>query len=130
MKHTACARETALDVPSMDRSHHILFGDLSELAALPEYEFRAHFDTMVVDLERDFYAEDEWMERIDYPETQFHREQHAIVLSALHHTHSKVKTGDIEFGRLIVASLSTWLAQHIAMTDLPLARAIRRVGLR
>lgn len=129
MKRKAWANEMALDVPAMDRSHHVLFGDLSGLAAMPERKFGPHFDTLIVDLERDFFTEDEWMERIDYPGTPSHREQHAIVLSALHHTHSKVMAGDIEFGRAIVVSLSAWLTDHIAMMDLPLAFAIRRAGL-
>lgn len=130
MKRTTCSNEMALDVPAMDRSHHVLFGDLSGLAALPEPKFRPHFDRMMVDLERDFYTEDEWMERIDYPETPSHREEHAILLSALHRTHSKVMAGDIEFGRLIVVSLSAWLTDHIASMDGPLALAIRHTGIR
>jgi hypothetical protein len=38
--------------------------------------------------------------------------------------------GDIEFGRLIVVSLSAWLTDHIASMDGPLALAIRRAGIR
>ncbi|MDB5771259.1 MAG: hypothetical protein JWM42_1633 [Burkholderia sp.] len=126
MKQTSWSNEMALDVPAMDRSHHVLFGDLSGLGALPEPAFRTHFETMIVDLEHDFFTEDEWMDRIDYPQTLSHREEHSVILSALHHTHSKVMEGDVEFGRVVVVSLCAWLVDHIATMDLPLAFAIRR----
>jgi hemerythrin len=129
LRRTAWSNAMALDVPAMDRSHHLLFGELSKLAGLREPEFASRFCTMVADLERDFYAEDDWMERIDYPETHSHREQHAIASSALHHAHSKVMAGDIELGRTIALSLRAWLTDHIVTMDLQLALAIRRAGV-
>lgn len=130
MRRTAWPNKIALDVPAMDRSHHLLFGELSELASLREPEFAPRFRAMVADLEHDFYTEDEWMERIDYPDTQSHREQHALASSALHHAHSKVMAGDIEFGRMVTVSLCGWLTDHIATMDRQLAFAIRRAAAR
>jgi hemerythrin-like metal-binding protein len=130
MRRTAWPNAMTLDVPAMDQPHHLLFGELSDLAGLPESEFTSRFRTMVADLERDFYAEDEWMERLDYPETHSHREQHAIASSALHHAHSQVMAGDIELGRIVAVSLRAWLTDHIVTMDLQLARAIRRASVR
>jgi hemerythrin-like metal-binding protein len=110
----------------MDRSHHVLFNDLSSLASQDGDKFDWRFASMVGDLERDFYLEDEWMERIAFGDAPSHREQHAIILAALHRTHAKVMAGDIEFGRMMVIALSAWLDNHIATTDGRLALAIRR----
>lgn len=129
MKTLAWSNEMALHMPAMDRSHFVLFDDLSGLAAVPKRKFPARFTEMIADLECDFCTEDEWMERIDYPEIRSHREHHALALSALHHAHSKVMAGDIELGRLVAASLPAWLTDHIATMDTPLAFAIRRAGL-
>jgi hemerythrin len=128
MKQIVWSNQMALDVPAMDRSHLLVFGELSQLATLPERKFCPRFETMIAWLEGDFFTEDEWMESIDYPETPSHREQHAIALSALHHAHSKVMAGDIELGRQVVASLSAWLVDHITTMDMPLALAARRAG--
>jgi hemerythrin-like metal-binding protein len=128
MKQIIWSNEIALDIPAMDRSHQIVFGELSQLATLPDRKFRPRFAAMIAGMECEFFSEDEWMERIDYPETQSHREQHAIGLGALHHAHSKVMAGEIELGRMVVASLSAWLIEHITTMDVPLALAVRRAG--
>lgn len=128
-KRTGWSNELALEVPMMDRSHRVILSDLSGMASLTGEQFVSRFTAMVGDLERDFFVEDEWMERIAFAETSYHREQHATILGALHRTHAKVMSGDIEFGRIIIVALSAWLADHIATMDLPLACAIRRAGL-
>jgi hemerythrin len=48
------------------------------------------------------------------------------MLSALHHTLSKVMQGDVDAGRMALELLPEWLQFHIATTDKDLADAVRR----
>lgn len=64
------------------------------------------------------------MEEIDYPELRAHREQHARVLSALHHVAPHVMNGDLALGREAAELLPQWFLFHLASMDTALAFAL------
>src|SRR6185312_1339697 len=82
-------------VAEMDRLHYDFFEALSALAAMPDNEFMLGFGGFICHVERAFRMEEQWMESSDFAADKSHREQHARVLSALHHLHSRVLAGDI-----------------------------------
>jgi hemerythrin len=122
---TTWSSEMKLGVPAMDELHHAFFAVLEELEAASDNDFPARFDSLVDGIERDFAAEEKWMGEIKYGALQSHVEQHARVLSALHHAQSGVMAGDIAQGREAIELLSQWFVFHITTMDNALARAIQ-----
>lgn len=64
------------------------------------------------------------MERIDFPALNSHREQHARILSGLHHVVPHVMNGEIESGRQAIELLQEWFLFHLTTMDLALAVAV------
>lgn len=118
--------EMKLGVAAMDELHQTFFASLKALQAAPDFDFPARFDQLVADVERDFAAEEKWMEKINFISIQSHLEQHARVLSALHHAQAGVMGGDIAQGREAIELLSQWFVFHITTMDNALARAIQK----
>jgi hemerythrin len=65
------------------------------------------------------------MEETEFPGIKTHREQHARVLSALHHIHPQVTSGNAVLGRKVIEDLlPQWLAFHISTMDMAWAMQI------
>ena len=118
--------EMSLGVVAMDELHQAFFASLKELQAASDFDFPSRFDRLVADIESDFAAEESWMGKIDFVGIQSHLEQHARVLSALHHAQSAVMGGDVAQGREAIELLSQWFVFHISTMDKALARAIQQ----
>lgn len=126
MPEKMLAIDMSTGVPEMDRLHYDFFEALSALAALPDSEFALGFRGFVCHAERAFYREEQWMENSDFAADKSHREQHARVLSALHHVHSRILAGDIATGRETIETLlPQWFAFHISTMDMALAAAMQ-----
>lgn len=113
-----------LGVPEMDTAHEAFLAELGELLNLPDDQFAAAFLAMIGKVECDFREEEILMEDIDYPGLQGHREQHARVLSALHHVAPHVMDGDIALGREAAELLPQWFLFHLSTMDTALAFAL------
>lgn len=113
-----------LGVPAMDSSHKAFVDELAQIAATPDDQFGALFFLLIARLERDFDEEAELMEEIDFPALNSHREQHARVLSGLHHVVPHVMNGEIAIGRQAVEFLQEWFLFHLSTMDLALAVAL------
>lgn len=118
------SRTMAFGVPAMDRAHEELEGELRRLADATDDAFPGSLSRLIAIVERDFGDEERWMEEIDFPALCSHREQHARVLSGLHHAASRVMAGDIACGRDAVGLLTTWFPMHVATMDMALAVAL------
>jgi hemerythrin len=57
---------------------------------------------------------------------QIHCEQHARMLSGLHHAAARAMAGDCAAGREALRLLPQWLVFHIATMDQALVAALRR----
>ena len=116
--------EMALGVPAIDAAHEALFLELARLSQLDDRHFTVAFRDLVAAVERDFRGEEELMEVIGFASLANHREQHARVLSGLHHAWAAVDEGDLAQGRHALALLPQWLIFHQATMDLALAAAL------
>ena len=116
--------EMALGVPAIDAAHRALFEELARLEQLDDRYFHAGFGELIAAVERDFREEEDLMEEIGFPSLPNHREQHARVLSGLHHAWASVDAGDLEQGRHALTLLPQWLLFHQATMDLALAAAL------
>lgn len=123
-EHFEWIPEMALGNPEMDAAHRALMEHLCALMKSPSARFAAEFPGLVKQLEEDFYEEEKLMESIDFPSLLPHREQHARVLSGLHHVLPRVLAGDVEAGRQSVDLLAQWFAFHLMTMDTALACAL------
>ena len=117
-------QELVLGIPEMDDAHHAFVERLAALAKAPAARFCDDFQSLVAELERDFKAEEDAMEAIDFPLLSAHREQHGRALAGLHHVMPQVLGGDVRTGRETVELLSQWFAFHLTTMDAALAYAI------
>jgi hemerythrin-like metal-binding protein len=114
-----------LGVPALDQSHEAMFEELARLAMAPDQDFAHWYPLLIVAMERDFREEEEMMEVLDLPSFRVHREQHARMLSGLHHTASSVMAGHVAPGRQAIRLLTQWMVFHIATMDKALAAALQ-----
>ena len=124
MQAISWSPEMSLGVPVMDDAHRALLVELARLADVPDDQFAVGFFAMIAALERDFREEEDLMEQIDFPVLCSHREQHARVLSGLHHVALRVMQNDIASGREAVKLLPQWFLFHLSTMDLALAVAL------
>jgi hemerythrin len=117
-------------VAAMDQLHFEFFEALGELSSTSDTDFAAGYRAFVRQAEHSFATEEDWMEMMDFPILKDHREQHARVLSALHHVYSRIMTGDIKKGREVVDKLlPQWFSFHILTMDKALASAMQMAGM-
>jgi hemerythrin len=115
--------EMSLGVPSMDRAHRDFVEQVARLAEVSDKDFPHAYADLIRAVERDFYAEEQLMEEVNFPANNSHVEQHARVLSALHHANSQVMTGDFAAGRKVAELMLQWFAFHLSTMDTALAIA-------
>jgi hemerythrin len=120
--------ELSVGLPDMDSSHLSMLVSLEHLGQTSDESFPLAFESMVAEVERDFADEEAMMESIDFPALHSHREQHARVLSGLHHALPRIQSGDIAFGREVIGLLPQWFSFHIATMDTALAAAALACG--
>ena len=115
-------QDMTLGGPAMDAAHHALLDQFARLEAMPDEQLGEAFLALVDTVERDFREEEDMMEQIGYPGLPAHREQHARVLSGMHHVHCSLLAGDVDTARKVVACLlPDWLTLHAATLDAALA---------
>jgi methyl-accepting chemotaxis protein len=128
MEKITWSAEMALGVPAMDDAHKALVEELARLATVPDSEFGAGLDLLIAEMERDFREEEALMETIDLPALRSHREQHARVLSALHHVVPDVLKGDYSSARKVIELMPQWFLVHLSTMDAALAAALDSAG--
>lgn len=129
MSATIWPSEMLTGAAALDDWHHDIFAMLKILPSIKEHEFSACYGVLVMKVERAFAMEEQWMEEVDFPLLKSHREQHARVLGALHHVHSRVIDGDFLLGREVTERLlPQWLVFHISTMDAVLAIEMQIAG--
>jgi len=110
----------------MDALHQALFAALDRLSIAGDSNYCQSYVKFVGEVERAFRQESDWMDEVDFPLYREHMEQHARVLSALHHAAPQVMEGNVATGRKITEILlPQWMAFHIATMDMALALAMQ-----
>jgi methyl-accepting chemotaxis protein len=94
-----------------------------------DHEFGSRLFALIVGIERDFREEEALMEDIDFPGLKSHREQHARVLSALHHVIPDVMQGDCASAWRAIELLPQWFLSHLSTMDAALAVALDLAGI-
>lgn len=116
----AWAPAMELGNPALDEAHKALFVEMMRLHCAPDGALAEGLPKLCDKLERDFREEESLMEALDWPDLREHREQHARVLSALHH----VEVGEPAEAREALMLLPQWFQLHLATMDRSLAAAL------
>jgi hemerythrin-like metal-binding protein len=120
----------ATGVLVMDVLHRQVNDALEAALAADKDDFLPRFCTLAAVMEDTFATEESWMAEIDYPAIKSHREQHARVLSGMHHVHCSLLAGDVDTARKVVACLlPDWLTLHAATLDAALAMYLQACGM-
>ena len=128
MEKLAWTSQMSLGDAEMDGAHKAFVEQLGVLVELPDTAFGAGLSALVAAMETDFRHEEEQMERLNYAGLQAHREQHARVLSALHHVVPDVMKGDTASARHALELLPQWFVFHLSTMDTALAVASDMAG--
>jgi hemerythrin len=96
---------------------------IAAIASGPDDVLRQGFAALVAAVEAAFRHEELIMETLGYARLHEHREENAVVLSALHHVLPDVERGDHLLGRAVLAALGDVLALHRLSGDLALTVA-------
>ncbi|MFC6519923.1 bacteriohemerythrin [Undibacterium arcticum] len=128
MEELVWSPEMSSGVPAMDDAHKALVAELAHLLTAPYREFGAGLFALIAEIERDFREEEALMEEIDFPMLRSHREQHASVLSALHHVVPDVMQGECASARKVIELLPQWFLRHMSTMDIALAVALDLAG--
>lgn len=123
MQAITWAPELATGFADIDALHQAMVEAMKTVSRAADAQFETVFREFVASVENDFRSEESVMEMVSYPDARNHCEQHARVLSALHHTLGKVMQGDMESGRQALSLLFQWFTVHIETFDRDLALA-------
>jgi len=124
MEKLAWSPEMSLGIPMMDDAHKAMIQEMANLMTASDSEFGSSLFSLIAEIERDFCGEEAMMEDINFPALQSHREQHARVLSALHHVVPEVMQGNCASARKVIELLPQWFLFHQATMDAALAVAL------
>lgn len=114
----------------MDALHHDAVKVMAHLSTAMDKEFHEGYELLLRKVEQIFRAEERWMEEIDFPELQHHREQHSHILGTLYNGQSQIARGNTQFGRNIIEYLlPEWLFFHASTMDRTLAQELRAATL-
>ena len=103
---------------------------IGELVSGPDEMVGHGFATLVAAVEAAFRHEELIMETLGYVHLHEHREENAVVLSALHRVLPDVERGDHMLGRQVLTALVDVLDLHRLSGDLALAVAAHPNGTR
>lgn len=110
---------------AIDAAHKALFDQMLFVFGAKDSELGTGLLSLSDKVERDFREEETLMEGLDFPDLRSHREEHAKVLSALHH----VDPSDAGAAREVLQLMLQWFPAHVATMDSALVVALRRAAV-
>jgi len=103
---------------------------IGDIVSGPDDMVAHGFATLVAAVEAAFRHEELIMETLGYTHLHEHREENAVVLSALHHVLPDVERGDHMLGRQVLSALVDVLDLHRLSGELALTVAARPAEVR
>ncbi len=121
----------ALGVPAMDATHEEFIALCNELLSAPDGDRLPILYRFIAHTVAHFAQEDRWMEELDFPAVDCHRNEHRRVLEVLEAVKRKWLEGRDEGKQLLtqlLGELPPWFEQHASTMDAALAWYISQVG--
>ncbi len=107
-----------------DNSTRCLLEMLHQALQWPDDKFQRCYQQLVAQIECDCRRQEEWLELLPSAFSRQHLEEHARMLSVMHHTALCVMQGDIATGRSAVFLLADWIRVHAETMDKPMVAEI------
>lgn len=131
MRYADCNLDASSGTDAYAALHRRLDAVLRYALAAQDHDFPRRFAYLAETLEKSFAREEAWMEQVGYPAVRSHREQHARVLSAMHHVHCSLMAGHAGVARKVVnLLLPDWMHLHMETMDAALAAYMEAGGAR
>lgn len=113
-------------LPSIDREHEDLVGEVEALVAAADREVADRLATVSGRLEAHFASEEALIAEYEFGPGACHIEEHDRVRASLAEVSALVAAGDADVGRAFARALAEWLPQHIETMDSSLATWVTR----
>ena len=117
-----------LDRGVMDETHREFIELLNRLAEAPETEMLAVLDEFIAHTEAHFSQEQRWMEKMSFPPTECHVNDHQGVLQVAYEVRKRAAAGETRFGPALARAVAEWFATHAGSMDHVLALYMKEVG--
>jgi hemerythrin-like metal-binding protein len=115
-----------LGVESMDITHRAFVNLVNALGACDRSRFVELFPELVVHTRAHFAAEEEMMERSEFPATSEHRSEHARVLGEMERFAAGLRDGRTQLARAyVIDALPRWFYLHAETMDSALAAHLK-----
>jgi hemerythrin-like metal-binding protein len=120
--------EFELGVAPMDDTHREFVNMLSELESCAAEDFGNRLEHFAAHTVAHFDQENAWMHASGFPPIRCHMGEHERVLRVIFDVLERVRGGELDLGRRLVAELPHWFEHHAATMDFALASYIRATG--
>ncbi|MDY0190093.1 MAG: bacteriohemerythrin [Desulfuromonas sp.] len=112
----------SVGISTFDDEHHVLvrvINDLYDAVREKKGDTALHnlLNILVEYTEKHFSHEEQYMDKIDYPDAAEHKEQHVVLKNKLNDYLQKVVSKETGLSPEVMGFLRAWLLDHIVETD-------------
>jgi hemerythrin-like metal-binding protein len=122
--------EFELGVEPMDDTHREFVTLLSEMESCAGGDLGDRLERFAAHTVAHFDQENAWMHACGFPPIRCHTGEHERVLRVIFDVLERVRAGEVDLGRRLIAELPHWFEHHAATMDHALASYIRATGYR
>lgn len=101
----------------MDEAHQEFVETVDALMRAPDEEVAARLEDFARHAREHFGAEDEWMQKTEFPARECHMNEHAAVMHSVEEVQKLVAEGNYEIGRDLARELARWFPGHTDYLD-------------
>lgn len=116
----------ALGWALMDEVHDQFAALLAAAAQSDDEQLLTRLEDVAAHCSAHFSMEESWMARSGYPKGECHAQEHAAVLASIAGVRRRVAAGEVQVGRMLVASLQAWFPAHAQHLDSALAHWVSK----
>jgi len=125
----------SVDISMIDEEHKKLIGILNKVVSAKEHndnpeEIKEILSEMVEYAHKHFSTEEAYMIKFNFPEYQFHKNEHLNFTNKAIATFNKVIKGDCHVANEILEFLKQWLVNHIQSIDKKYTDCFKENGLK
>ncbi len=122
-------------VSIIDEEHKKLIGIINKVIVAKQHnnnpeEISGILNEMAKHAQRLFKTEESYMIKFNYPEYQYHKEEHLDFSTKARTYQNRVINGDYHIANEILEYLKRWLANHIQKTDKKYTNYFNKNGLK
>lgn len=130
MRFSRWKESNAVFFPEVDDEHRTLFQAIGEFQKALEsdsggVELPKALQILVTCAEDHFTHEEKLMRGLGYQLFDWHKKQHDSMRKHMKHYAPQIAAGDAEAGAMLIECFTTWLNDHVAVSDQMMAAFLR-----